>query len=264
MSLLDRLSNPKVRANLAPYADHVRAQARALGVPEDFVIGTIVAESTGIRDAIGDGGVAHGIYQVHTPYLKDYGMKTDVRMDPIAATTAIMPSFKQIVDKAGGDWALGRIMYMRGQNSNPVKALRAGKAPEEVFKSDPVALDQYKQFARLQSRKGTSSYTRAVPTPASVPYTPVDPASIDQRYQAKQGAPKGPPPQNPLAPVDLAGIDPRLTGLPQTPRAAYTVPAPPALPQYQPDPVLAGPARQYRPAIDVDEQLRALGIQPWG
>lgn len=154
-SLYDRLQNPSIRANLSPYIEHVTQTANALGVDPDFVTASIVAESAGLPNAVGDGGKAVGVYQVHTPYLRDWGMAQDVRRDPVSATTAIMPSFKRLVDTAGGDWALARVMYMRNPNGKgpTVTALRQGVPPEQVLAKDPIALDQYRQFKALQARQ---------------------------------------------------------------------------------------------------------------
>lgn len=149
--IFGRLTNPQVKANLAPYVGHVQQTAQALGVDPDFVVASIVAESNGIPNAVSDNGKAIGIYQVQTPYLKDYGFARDQRTNPVAATNAIMPTFRKIVDSAGGDWALARAMYMRGQNSPQVQALRKGQPAEKVFAGDPVALSQYRQFKALQA-----------------------------------------------------------------------------------------------------------------
>lgn len=184
--MYERLTDPALKRRLAPHIEHIVKTAIANGVDPDFAVATVLAESAGAPEAKrdeGKGRFARGLWQVHDDYMTSWGFdpKNDTRHDPVASTTAIMPHLKAVYDKAGGDWALARTMYMRGPDGPMAKKLLVGQPPKDVFKGSPVAANQHAMFARLQSARGTRPPAPAAAPPvadlglpAAAPQTPGD------------------------------------------------------------------------------------------
>lgn len=163
MNLWDNL-RPEVRTRLAPHREMIDAVARKHGIDPQAAYMLISAESSGQADAVGDGGNARGLYQVQTPYLRDYGMSADVRHDPRASTEAVLPVWARYIREEGGDWGRATTRYMRGMGSTAYKALKAGKSPEEAFGTDTVGLNRYRQAKSIQARyAGAGGAQQAVP-----------------------------------------------------------------------------------------------------
>jgi hypothetical protein len=157
---------------MAPYAQHVIDTARAHGVDPAFVFSQIAAESSGVPTIEGDKntkdglGSAVGLYQVREGLAKNYGMTAAMRSDPIKATTAIMPTFKRMLDNAKGDWAMARLGHMRPAMYSRVLA---GEDVNNVLRGSPIARGQYDKFKGLQQTFSTPLGTTPATTPAPTP-----------------------------------------------------------------------------------------------
>lgn len=146
---------PEVRQRLAPYRAQIDEAAARHGVPADLVYGTIASESSGKADAVGDNGVARGLWQVQTPFLKDWmGAGPDVRHDPVQSSQRIMPAFRKNLDKAGGDWGLATVGFMRGTGSDEFKRIQAGEDPARVLAKLGWVLARYNSMREIQGKRG--------------------------------------------------------------------------------------------------------------
>lgn len=181
MSYYDSKSfRPEVRARLDPYRPKLDAAAAQHGVPPDLMYGTIAAESSGQADARGDGGVAQGIWQVQTPFVRDWlGNGPDVRLDPVAATQRIMPAFRKNLDTAGGDWALATVGYMRGTGSKEYQRIKAGEDPATVLADKGWVLARYKSMKALQAKRG------GAPAPTPPRNVPQEQRQLEAMQQAQ-------------------------------------------------------------------------------
>ena len=170
---LSRFKDPALRKRMAPYAQHVIDTARAHGVDPAFVFSQIAAESSGLPTIEGDKntkdglGSAIGLYQVRKGLSKDYGMTPEMRSDPIKSTTAIMPTFKRMLDNAKGDWAMARLGHMRPAMYQRVLA---GEDINSVLRGSPIARGQYDKFKGLQQTFAPGAV--GVPRPQQVAPTP--------------------------------------------------------------------------------------------
>ncbi|HQL53563.1 MAG TPA: transglycosylase SLT domain-containing protein [Phycisphaerae bacterium] len=146
---------PEVRQRLAPYRAQIEAAAQQHGVPADLAFGTIASESSGKADAGGDNGVARGLWQVQTPFLKDWlGAGPDVRHDPVQSSQRIMPAFRANLDASDGDWGLATVRYMQGPHSDAFKRIKAGEDPARVLAKLGWVLARYNSMRELQGKRG--------------------------------------------------------------------------------------------------------------
>lgn len=174
---------PEVRQRLTPYRAQIEAAAAQHGVPADLVFGTIASESSGKADAVGDNGVARGLWQVQTPFLKDWmGAGPDVRHDPVQSSQRIMPAFKRNLDKAGGDWALATVGFMRGTGSDEFKRIQAGEDPARVLAKLGWVLARYNSMREIQGKRG------ALPVDAGKATTDAQPARTTGAQAVGAGA----------------------------------------------------------------------------
>ena len=210
-NLWDNL-RPEVRTRLAPHRELIDTVARKHGLDPQAAYMLISAESSGQADAVGDGGKARGLYQVQTPYLRDYGMTADVRLDPRASTEAVLPVWSRYIREEGGDWGRATARYMRGQGSAAYKALKAGKSPEEAFGADAVGLSRYRQAKSIQARYGGAATapqaadTNTAPAPAPKPAATSTGTSVRPATTGAGGA------FNPMVPAQAPQVQPGSMG----------------------------------------------------
>lgn len=225
---------PEVRQRLTPYRQVIEDAARRNGVPPDLLYAKIAAESSGLANAIGDGGRAGGLWQVQKAFTRDYGMTDPAqRFDPVVSTNAVVPKIAEMFRHRGGDWGLVTAQYMRGKLA--ATRLQNGEPPEKVFAGDAVGLARYQQAVRLQQKYGGAGAT-SMPPPAGA-------------------GPTQPPSPSPSPSPSVAGLPPFIPTI--APGAPFT-PLPPAQPVAR---VAGMGGAAPKPQADgVDDVMRLFGL----
>jgi Transglycosylase SLT domain len=174
MAYFEDVLGKDVQARLNPYRQQLDAAAAQHGVPPELMYGTINSESSGNAGAIGDNGVARGLWQVQTPYMKDWlGAGEDVRHDPVKSTERIMPQFRKNLDKAGGDWGLATVGFMQGTGSDAYKRIKGGEDAARVLADKKWVLARYQAMRAQQGKAGVGLPHKepGAPKPAPTPPT---------------------------------------------------------------------------------------------
>ena len=253
---------PEVRQRLTPYRQVIEDAARRNGVPPDLLYAKIAAESSGLANAVGDGGRAGGLWQVQKAFTRDYGMTDPAqRFDPVVSTNAVVPKIAEMFRRRGGDWGLVTAQYMRGKLA--ATRLQNGEPPEKVFAGDAVGLARYQQAVKLQRKYGGAGATSTSSRPPSEEMFAGD-ADALARYQQSMkqkrsdavasSAPPATTQAVPAAPPD-AGLPPFIPTI--APGAPLT-PLPPAQPVARVGGM--GGAAPKPQADGVDDVMRLFGL----
>lgn len=106
---------PEIAAVIETYADYINEAATLYGVRVPLIIAVISHESNGDANAIGDGGRAIGLMQMHAPAASDVGVDWEtLRGDPRGQILAGTHYLKLQLDRFGGDERQALIAYNQG------------------------------------------------------------------------------------------------------------------------------------------------------
>lgn len=96
------------------YLDFINEASQLYGVRPELIIAVIAHESQGNADAVGDGGKALGLMQMHAPAAADVGVDWNTLRDPRTAILAGTHYLKLQLDHFGGDERQALIAYNQG------------------------------------------------------------------------------------------------------------------------------------------------------
>ena len=96
------------------YADAISTASAAYGVPQPLIVGVIARESGGDPNAVGDGGQARGLMQMHPAAAQDAGGNWDDLFDPSVAINLGTHYLAQQLARFGGDETLALVAYNQG------------------------------------------------------------------------------------------------------------------------------------------------------
>lgn len=96
------------------YADLISSASATYGVRQALIVGVIAKESGGNPNAVGDGGQALGLMQMHPAAAQDVGVNWDDLSDPSVAIPAGTDYLAQQLQRFGGNETLALVAYNQG------------------------------------------------------------------------------------------------------------------------------------------------------
>lgn len=152
-----------VQDRLRPLLPVMQQAEAANGLPPGTLLTLAAEESAGNVSAVGDvgakGGPAIGLYQVRD---RKYWLGGADPADPVAATKALAPRLKNLLDSCNGDPACLHFKYMAGQN--------AAYTPENVAARSKAFPHVASRLARVGGTAGEA--TRALSGQARIDAMP--------------------------------------------------------------------------------------------
>lgn len=133
-----RTASAGMRPESNLYARMIREEAQRQGVDPDLAVAVATQESSLNPQAIGDGGKAIGLFQLHSPAAQDVGLTPDERSDVQKNIRGGVGYLKLKLGQTGGDVDKALLRYNGGGDPNYVQNVRS-HLPKSVGMRDMVA-----------------------------------------------------------------------------------------------------------------------------
>lgn len=137
----------------AVYEQMARSYAQQVGVNPDLAVAVMRTESSGNPQAVGDGGKAVGLYQLHKRAAQEVGLSPGQRWEPQANIRGGIDYLKKQLDETGGNVPAALQRYNGGGTPDYVQRVLA-EAPGGRLQApqDQVRLATLRQQAAVLQR----------------------------------------------------------------------------------------------------------------